>query len=420
MDHIRHPSSRRAFTLIELLIVIAVIAVLAIVVVLVLNPAELLKQSRDSNRVSDMDTLTHALSLYQGDQGGSSGYTMGNASSVYVSLPDSSSTCGSWGLPALPSGYTYQCVSSQNLRNVDGTGWIPVPLTSVTTGAPLGSLPVDPTNSSSTGLYYTYYANGSQYEVTSLFESSKYKAQYAANPINPSYPEVDTKGSSITVSPLFNSSGLVGYWPMDEGSGSSTIDASGNGNGGTWNGTTTNGSYYTGGKVGPSAGVFNGSNDYVNVPDNASLDFSGTQPFTISAWVYQAVTTSYAPVITKGNSGGSPYNYALITNSTNPQARFNIYNGSAHGPNASGMETLNAWHLWTGTFDGATMTLYVDGVLSGTPLNISSTLPISNTNALQMGRNASAQAWNGDIDDVRIYNRALSAAEIAALYNAEK
>jgi prepilin-type N-terminal cleavage/methylation domain-containing protein len=54
-------SSRKAFTLIELLVVIAIIAILAVVVVLTLNPAEILKQSRDSNRVSDMDTLTHAL-----------------------------------------------------------------------------------------------------------------------------------------------------------------------------------------------------------------------------------------------------------------------------------------------------------------------------------------------------------------------
>lgn len=64
---LRH--QRRAFTLIELLVVIAIIAILSVVVVLSLNPAETLRQSRDSNRVSDLDTLTHALSLYQADQG---------------------------------------------------------------------------------------------------------------------------------------------------------------------------------------------------------------------------------------------------------------------------------------------------------------------------------------------------------------
>jgi prepilin-type N-terminal cleavage/methylation domain-containing protein len=63
-------SSRRGFTLIELLVVIAIIAVLAIVVVLTLNPAQLLKQSRDSGRLSDMNTITSALNIYNEDQGG--------------------------------------------------------------------------------------------------------------------------------------------------------------------------------------------------------------------------------------------------------------------------------------------------------------------------------------------------------------
>ena len=55
---------KRGFTLIELLVVIAIIAILAVVVVLVLNPAELLKQSRDSNRLSDLSTLKTGISLY--------------------------------------------------------------------------------------------------------------------------------------------------------------------------------------------------------------------------------------------------------------------------------------------------------------------------------------------------------------------
>src|SRR5487761_1925286 len=215
---------RRAFTLIELLVVIAIIAVLAVVVVLTLNPAELLKQSRDSNRVADLDTLAHALSLYQTDQGGTAGYTMGNASSVYASLIDPAATttagtdCTSLGLPALSAGYSYHCAASSTYRTTNGMGWIPVNFASTTTGSPLGSLPIDPTNTSSTGLFYSYSANGDQYEVTSLFESQKYKTQYANAPIDPSYPEVNAKGNSLTASPLYNPSGLVGYWPLDEGS----------------------------------------------------------------------------------------------------------------------------------------------------------------------------------------------------------
>ena len=62
MRHNKH--KQKGFTLIELLIVIAIIAILAVVVVLTLNPAELLRQARDSNRISDFATIKSALALY--------------------------------------------------------------------------------------------------------------------------------------------------------------------------------------------------------------------------------------------------------------------------------------------------------------------------------------------------------------------
>src|SRR5579863_4498952 len=71
---IKHKNSRKGFTLIELLVVIAIIAVLAVVVVLTLNPAELLRQARDSNRISDFATLKSALSLYAEDVNTSTPY----------------------------------------------------------------------------------------------------------------------------------------------------------------------------------------------------------------------------------------------------------------------------------------------------------------------------------------------------------
>jgi prepilin-type N-terminal cleavage/methylation domain-containing protein len=65
--------SHKGFTLIELLVVLAIIAVLAVVVVLVLNPAELLRQSRDSQRLSDMSTLDDAINFYAANTGGGMG-----------------------------------------------------------------------------------------------------------------------------------------------------------------------------------------------------------------------------------------------------------------------------------------------------------------------------------------------------------
>src|SRR5258708_6841103 len=101
---------RQGFTLIELLVVIAIIAVLSVVVILSLNPAELLRQARDSNRISDMATLKSAVSLYLADvtspfigtssicyaginMGSSTPYTPSNAGNC---AQPTTSTCGTW------------------------------------------------------------------------------------------------------------------------------------------------------------------------------------------------------------------------------------------------------------------------------------------------------------------------------------
>lgn len=112
-----------SFTLVELLVVIGILAILTAAVVIVLNPAELLKQSRDSKRITDMAAVDNALKILLTQ---TPEVSLGNASTVYVSLGDSSSTCGSYALPTLPSGWQYRCATSANLIKTDGSGWIPV------------------------------------------------------------------------------------------------------------------------------------------------------------------------------------------------------------------------------------------------------------------------------------------------------
>jgi prepilin-type N-terminal cleavage/methylation domain-containing protein len=194
-------SSRKGFTLIELLVVIAIIAILAVVVVLTLNPAELLKQSRDSNRVSDMDTLTHAIALYQQDLSAGS---LGSASTTYISIPDPSATttagdqCQGLGL-ATSSLFTWHCAASSTYRNTDGTGWIPINFSTMSTKSPLGSLPVDPTNTTSSGYFYTYQIQGTKYELTSNLESQKYQSIEAND--GGVYADLFEKGASLALAP---------------------------------------------------------------------------------------------------------------------------------------------------------------------------------------------------------------------------
>jgi len=113
-------ANSKSFTLIELLVVVALIAVLAVAVILALNPSELLKQGRDSTRLSDLQNLNKSLSWFEADTGGT-GF-MGSSSVIYVSIPDTASTCSNLGLPTPPSGYSYHCVTQQNLQKTDGSG----------------------------------------------------------------------------------------------------------------------------------------------------------------------------------------------------------------------------------------------------------------------------------------------------------
>ncbi|MDP2856017.1 MAG: DUF1566 domain-containing protein [bacterium] len=160
----------RAFTLIELIVVIAILALLMGIVTITINPSEILKKSRDTKRISNLNSLNNALFIFQATR--FNAYT-GTVNTVYVSIPDSYSTCANLGLPA---GYTYQCSPLANYRKTDGTGWIPVNFDSLDTGSPLSSLPIDSTNTTSTGLYYIYVTGGS-WELNAQFESSSYAEQ---------------------------------------------------------------------------------------------------------------------------------------------------------------------------------------------------------------------------------------------------
>ncbi len=409
-----HPSHpRRAFTLIELLVVIAIIAILAVVVVLVLNPAQLLAQSRDANRVSDMATLSSALNLYSTDQSGASGYTMGSSSVVYASLPDASSTsCTDLGLPAMPTGYAWGCTTPQALRNASSSGWVPVDLKAISSGSPLGSLPIDPVNSSSSRLFYTYTTNGTQYEVTAAMESTKYRLGGSGDVIagdGSSLATVYAKGTNLALEPLdYGDPSLVGYWPMDEGSGGIAYDYSGSGATGTWSGAQIGTSgYYSPGYIGTWAGAFDGTTTKLISGQSVALGMA----YTISAWVDPTVEPGQQPFFSNraggqiyfGTAGGSVF---LYCNSCSPAAI------------TGGTVPLSTWSMITAAISPSTITLYVNGVseYSGTWVINSG----GGTGTLMIGYDTIPNYWNGFIQGLRIYDRTLSSSEVAGLYHAQR
>lgn len=421
-------SHSSGFTLIELLVVIAIIAISAVVVVLTLNPAQLLAQSRDANRVSDMATLTSALNLYTTDQAGAATFNMGNASDTYISVYDPAATstnnCPSLGLPALnaSSGQAWLCTSSSPYRT-SAAGWIPVNLSQISAGSPIGALPVDPTNQTSTGLFYAYNTNGTQFEVTADLESQKYKTQYGNAPQTSLFPDV-ISGGAQTISALYNPSGLVGYWPLTEGSGSSTVDRSGNGNNGTWEGTPigSNNTYYTSGKVGGYAGAFDGSTDYIYLGNPSILQVTS---FTVSAWIERSAISSYTRLFANYNGNGNTGAFVMLA-AGNANLGCNTVNSggsvSAATSPTNSLSNLGTWYFVACTYNGTTLTLYINGVSQG---SITAGVPsYLNNYPFYIGAAGSSTAtenwWPGSINDLRLYGRALSPAELVALYNAGK
>jgi prepilin-type N-terminal cleavage/methylation domain-containing protein len=166
MNTVAAPRATKGFTLIELLIVIAIVAALAVAVVLVLNPVQLLRQARDATRVSDLGTLRSAVGLYLADV--SSTILSPDAVTCFASKASPGAQCGG------RFSITYSNVSGTTSQRVDGSGWMPINLTTLNTGSPVGNLPLDPVNS---GVYYYAYAANTTnftFEINAKLESLKY------------------------------------------------------------------------------------------------------------------------------------------------------------------------------------------------------------------------------------------------------
>ena len=401
-----------SFTLIELLVVIAILAILAVAVVLILNPVELIKESRDTTRIEDLATINKALSLIQVDQPNAS---FGSSTTVYVSIPwtTTSTNCSNLGLPTLPAGYAYGCAPTSTYQRADGTGWIPVDFTSFSAGAPFSKLPADPVNATSSGLYYTYIPGGS-WEMTALMKSAKRKMggdKDSTSQDGGQYPELYETGSALNYTPITRDPTLVGYWSFEEGSGNATsTDYSGHGNNGTWYGTST---HYGTGKVGSYAGSFNGSSDYVkNIDFGSEFD----DIFSYAVWV-NITSGDYAFVLDLRT--GSPFQYLLIDRVT-PFVRAR-YSGLSFGSLQWASDIGDGWHHIAATWDGTTARLYVDGAQKISDTDSSNNSGIASTDDLFIGKEHPIHP-RGTIlmDDVRFYSVALSAAEVQALYNATR
>ncbi|MDE2038305.1 MAG: peptidoglycan-binding protein [Patescibacteria group bacterium] len=222
-----------------------------------------------------------------------------------------------------------------------------------------------------------------------------------------------TTGTTVAAASSSNiTSGLVGYWPLDADS----KDWSGNGNNGSWSGasSSTYATHYSPGKIGNWAGYFNGVNNYVTMSSMQSV--APTTTMTMSAWFDSTNAKSAgARIFTKGGCS-SAVDWLIGQDNGGGKLWFqgNI-GGAFHSWESSTTLQNNTWYLTTLTYDGSYLDFYLNGVLDK---SIAATGTIADdTQQVVIGAcTGGGSPFPGQIDDVRLYNRILSPAEIQSLY----
>jgi hypothetical protein len=205
----------------------------------------------------------------------------------------------------------------------------------------------------------------------------------------------------------------IAYWRLNETSGSVAHDSSGHGNDATYFDCTLDA---PGALLDESetAASFNGSTSYVSGPNFA---FAGSASFSIEAWANatEIDSGSYHHILTDETQSGNRQGYALFLTSA-AEVGFERFvdssNDIAFGPTLK----TGMFHHVAGTYDGATLTLYFDGVSVGTASD--ARLGTGTTDPFYVGAAESVKFFGGVIGEVAIYDHALSAPRVAAHYHA--
>ena len=195
--------------------------------------------------------------------------------------------------------------------------------------------------------------------------------------------------------------GLVGAWNFDETSGTAVKDLSGNGNDGKTTSVTR-----VAGKYGQALS-FNGASSIVTVNDAASLRLS--RAATVEAWVKPTTVTGWRTVVLKEQS--ETLSYGLYSSNEDNRPAGHVFTSRDAGVASSSVLAPNTWAYLAATWDGTTQTIYVNGTKIATAALKGTIAPSSKP--LRFGGNKIWNEWfKGAIDDIRIYNRALTAAEV--------
>lgn len=264
----------------------------------------------------------------------------------------------------------------------------------------------------------------SQFFAGSIDEPRVYNRVLTASEIQSLYQSGESdKVNATDVNGNLNS-GLAGYWKLDEGSGTSTVDSSVSGN----TGTLTNGPTWGTGQLG-SAVTFDGTNDYVTAGSSSALDFS-TNTYTLSAWIYPTAipilgqAAYHDSIFDRWDHGCTGHGYAFgITNAytfngpTELEVRTSCGGSSTSVANgAANVLTNNQWHHIVAVANAGVVTFYVNGTAYAATGSVTDS-PLTYGGPAVIGNDSTnGSPFTGSIDEVRVYSRPLSPAEVMQLY----
>lgn len=218
----------------------------------------------------------------------------------------------------------------------------------------------------------------------------------------------DVQGETDSAEP---SPGIVGSWSFEEATGASALDSSGHGN----TGTLRNGPTWTSGKAG-GALAFDGLDDYVSIVPSPSVE-SISAALTVAAWVYRRSDQGAFANVTGRQAGkGVQDSFLLGFRDNRTIGIVTTTTGSAEVGGST--RALNGvWLHVALSYDGSAVRLYVGGQLDSS-MNLSGLIaPESNPIIIgaSTNNNQPDERLDARIDEVKIFSRALSATEIAAL-----